>query len=898
MSTEEEKPRIGVFICKCGKNIAAKVGVENLAEYAKELENVEVSQVNTFTCSAVGQGAIEEAVKTHNLNRVVVASCSPTMHESTFQTVTEEAGLNKYQFQMANIREFASWVTKDPEQATNKAKRLVTGAVARVSHHEPLEETIVPVNPNTLIVGGGIAGISAALKIADAGHKVYLVEKSPSIGGRMAQLDKTFPTLDCAACILTPKMVDIGKHPNVELLTYSELVSVDGYVGNFKAKIKKKPRFIDMEKCTACADCSDVCPVLVPSEFDEGLAMRRAIYVPFPQSVPQKYTIDKRPERSPCRVGCPIDNNPHAYVRLISHQKYDVAMSKIREANPFPSICGRVCEHTCEDVCKRGEFDDPIAIMALKRFASDHFRKNEDPVETITPTRSEKVAIIGAGPAGLTCASKLLEKGYPVTVFDESDKPGGLMTRCLPNYRIPEEVAMYDVKRILDSGVNLKNNTKVGRDISLEDLRKEYQAVFIAIGMQNPAKLDLPGIDLEGVLYGLPFLKDVKEGKKPKELGNNVIVIGGGNVAIDCAKSALRLGAKEVNVVCLESRDLSCDDAMPAHEWEIEDTEEEGMKIHTYLGPERILGDDGKIKGMETKVCVSVYSEDGSFHPLYSGEKGPTIEADTVIIAIGQRTDLTGFESLETGIAGTLKADSITYETSQPGIFAGGDIVFGTPSVVNAIMEGTEASISIDRLLNNEDLKVGRIKDTSKVEVVDRDVEIKPRVKMPKAPVDERIKDFREIDLGYSEEQAMIEAERCISCAVCCECLECDIICEPKAIDHTQKEEILDVDVGAIVVATGFDGFDATRKPEYGYKKYPNVITSFEFERMSSASGPTEGELVRKDGKPIDSVAILHCVGSRDINTNEYCSRLCCMNALKDANIIREKLPDSTVYEF
>ncbi|MHA2358133.1 MAG: FAD-dependent oxidoreductase, partial [Candidatus Heimdallarchaeaceae archaeon] len=581
----EDDVRIGVFICKCGKNIALNVAVDEVQEYVNTLDNVSFSQINTFTCSAVGQGAISDAVKEHNLNRVIVASCSPTMHESTFQAVTEEAGLNKYQFQMANIREFASWVTKDPKEATDKAKRIITGAVGRVVHHEPLEEIIVPVNPNSMVIGGGIAGISAALKIADAGHKVYLVEKYPSIGGKMAQLDKTFPTLDCAACILTPKMVDTGKHPNIELLSYSEVIGVDGYVGNFQVKVKKKPRYVDMEKCTSCADCSDVCPVLVPDEFNEYLSDRRAIYVPFPQAVPQKYTIEKLPERSPCRVACPIDNNPHAYVRLLSQNNFERALSLIREANPFPSICGRVCEHSCEEACKRGEYDDPIAIMALKRFAIDNFRGKEEAPEVITPTKSEKVAIVGAGPAGLTCAQKLLEMGYPVTVYDESDKPGGLMTHCLPSYRIPEDVAMYDINRILDSGVKFVGKTKIGKDITLDQLKNDYQAIFLAIGMQNPARLDLPGSELKGVLYGLPFLKEVKAGKKINDFGKNVVVIGGGNVAIDCAKSALRLGAKSVQMVCLESRDLDCDDRMPAHDWEIEDTEEEGVIIYDYLGP-------------------------------------------------------------------------------------------------------------------------------------------------------------------------------------------------------------------------------------------------------------------------------------------------------------------------
>lgn len=287
------EPRIGVYICHCGTNIAGKVNVEEVAEFAGKLPYVVVSKAYKFMCSDPGQNLIVEDIKQHKLNRVVVAACSPTMHEPTFRRTCQEGGLNQYLFQMANIREHCSWVTEDEASATEKAKSIIAGAVYKATYLEPLEVKKVKINPNTLVVGGGITGIQATLEIADSGHKVYLVEKEPSIGGHMAQFDKTFPTLDCAACILTPKMVQVAQHQNIKLFTYSEVLEVSGFVGNFKVKILKKARYIDPDKCNGCGECALKCPIKVLSEFDEELGMRRAIYKPFAQGVPNLFTIDK-----------------------------------------------------------------------------------------------------------------------------------------------------------------------------------------------------------------------------------------------------------------------------------------------------------------------------------------------------------------------------------------------------------------------------------------------------------------------------------------------------------------------------------------------------------------------------------------------------------------------------
>ncbi len=290
---EEKEPRIGVYVCHCGINIAGVVDCKEVAEYASKLGNVVVSKDYKYMCSDPGQKLIQDDIKEHNLNRIVVAACSPRMHEPTFRKALEEAGLNPFLFEQSNIREHDSWVhMKQPKEATEKAKDLVRMAVARSKHLTPQEKPKVKVKDTALVIGGGVAGIQSALDLADMGFKVYLVEKTPTLGGKMAQLDKTFPTMDCSACILTPKMVDAARHPNIEVLAYSEVKEVDGYIGNFKVKIEKKARQVDENKCTGCGLCAEACPVEVPNEFDQGLGVRKAIYVPFPQAVPLIYTID------------------------------------------------------------------------------------------------------------------------------------------------------------------------------------------------------------------------------------------------------------------------------------------------------------------------------------------------------------------------------------------------------------------------------------------------------------------------------------------------------------------------------------------------------------------------------------------------------------------------------
>ena len=285
--------KIGVYVCHCGHNIASTVDVEEVALQARKFGNVNVSRDYVYMCSSKGQNLIKQDIMQLGINRVVVAACSPRLYEQTFQNVLRESGLNPYLLQIANVREQCAWVHEPGLQATEKANRLVHGAIRRVSHHSPVEEQSVPVFPATLVIGGGIAGIQAALEIANSQHVVYLVEREPSIGGHMAQFDKTFPTLDCSACILTPKMNEVSRNPYIRLMTYSEVMEVSGYVGNFAVKVKRKARYIDEDKCIGCGICQEKCPWSTASEFDAGMGMRKAVYTPFPQAIPNIPVIDR-----------------------------------------------------------------------------------------------------------------------------------------------------------------------------------------------------------------------------------------------------------------------------------------------------------------------------------------------------------------------------------------------------------------------------------------------------------------------------------------------------------------------------------------------------------------------------------------------------------------------------
>ncbi len=745
-----------------------------------------------------------------------------------------------------------------------------------------------------MVVGGGIAGIQASLDLAESGYYVYLVESSPAIGGVMAQLDKTFPTNDCSMCILSPKLVEAGRHLNIMPLTYAEVLEVKGEPGHFEVTVRKKPRFVDPSRCTGCGECPSVCPVNLKSQFDEGLINRKAIYRPYAQAFPNIFTIDKR-DRPPCVLTCPSGINVQGYVALIRSGKYEEALSLIWQNLPLPGVLGRICPHPCEKECNRKDLDEPIAICELKRFVAD--RVKSPPALKKEETREEKVAIVGSGPAGLTAAAYLSLKGYRVTIFEALPVAGGMLYTGIPSYRLPKEVLSEEIETIRSLGVEIKTNTRLGSDLTIDDLFKEgYRSVFLGVGAHLDQKLNIPGEDHPMVLPGVVFLSKANLDQKV-EIGRKVAVIGGGNVAVDAARSALRLGAEEVTILYRRTRE-----EMPAYEEDIEEAEEEGIRFQYLAAPVEICHRDGKITSIR---CIRM--ELGE--PDASGRRRPipiqgsefTLEVDTVIPAIGQRPDLSllkGME-IETTPQGTLKVDPVTFETSMKGVFAGGDAVSGPSIAIEAVAAGKEAAISIDRYLRGLDLREGRERPSFKkasLEEIYSGQPRAPRVRMAKIPLEERRRTFSEVKKGFTEEEARAEALRCLDCGLCSECLQCLAICKAGAIHHQMNEEILRFEVGSIILSPGFDEFEADRLLSYGYGRFDNVITSIQFERILSASGPFQGNLLRpSDRKAPKKVAWIQCAGSRDrsgAGGNEYCSSVCCMYAIKEAVIAKEHHPE------
>ena len=742
---------------------------------------------------------------------------------------------------------------------------------------------------SVLIVGGGIAGTQAALDLADFGLKVYLLERDYAIGGTMAKLDKTFPTNDCSMCILSPKLVEAGRHKNIELITNAEIVGFEGKPGDYRIKIKEKPRFVDLEKCKGCGDCAVVCTVDLPNHYEEGLSKRKAIFRLYDQAVPSAFAVTKL-GISPCRAACPIHVNAHGYVALIANRKFDEALKLVRERNPFPLITGRICTHPCEDACTRGRVDEPIAIDLLKRFVADREYKNlgEIPVPETPPDNGKKVAIVGAGPAGLLCAYDLRLKGYEVHVYDALDKPGGMLYVGIPAYRLPREILFEELSIVEKMGARFHFNTRIGTDIPFKKLVDDFDAVFVAVGAHRSKKLKVEGEDLPGVFGATEFLREINLGRKV-EIGQRVVVIGGGNAAMDAARTLKRLG-KDVIIAYRRT-----EKEMPANREEIEEAKEEGIEFMLLVTPKKILGKDRVEKIELIRMKLGEPDESGRRRPIPIEGSEFTIDVDAVVLAISQEPEIEGFEELEKNRWNTFEVDPETLQTNIDKVFAGGDCVTGPLTFIDAMFHGRKAAISIDRFLRGEDLhenrEIGSYK--SEIEVDTEGVPVRRRARPASLPLEKR-KGFEEVVKGFTEKQAVEEAQRCLNCAGCCECFECLKACEADAIIHDMTERIRELEVGAVILSPGFDEFEPEILSEYGYGRFPNVVTSIQFERIMCASGPTKGEIVRlSDGKHARKIAWIQCVGSRNNRINRgYCSSVCCMYAVKEAVIAKEHAED------
>ncbi len=649
-----------------------------------------------------------------------------------------------------------------------------------------------------------------------------------------------------------------------------------------------------MAKCTSCGDCVDVCPVTLPSEYDQGFADRKAIYKKYAQAIPGAFVVQKA-DTAPCRLACPAGLNVQGYVQMVKEGKYKEALQIIMEDLPLPGVLGRVCPHGCEDACRRCDVDEPVAIRDLKRLAADQFDPRQVPIECLPP-REEKVAIIGSGPAGLSAAYHLARRGIGATIYEALPEAGGMLRVGIPEHRLPRSVLDKDIEVITQLGVEIKTHTPIGGDNSVDDLLDGgYKAVYIAIGAHKGITLGIPGDTAAGVCQGVDFLREINLTGKTK-IGKKIAIIGGGNVAIDAARCAVRMGAEEVTIVYRRSRK-----EMPAWEEEIQASEDEGVKLAYLSAPQEVLVENGRVSGLRcVRMQLSDEDSSGRRRPVPIPGSEYDMEIDQLIPAIGQRPDLSGIENV-TGIEfskwGTTEVNAISYATGKKGVFAGGDVQTGPWVAIGAIAAGKEAAESITRYLDGKDLTDGREPiqcDAPVYRPIPKGVAAESRSRMPELPVAERAGNFKEVELGYDDAAGSKEAGRCLNCGYCCECYQCVEACAPEAVTlvtHAQKPEVEVLEVGSVILAPGFQPFDPSRFDNYNYINHPNVVTSIEFERLLSATGPTMGHLVRmSDKKEPKKIAWFQCVGSRDMNKcdNSYCSSVCCMYAIKEAVIAKE----------
>lgn len=746
---------------------------------------------------------------------------------------------------------------------------------------------------DVLVIGSGIGGMESSIKLADMGYQVLLVEKEASVGGRMILLSKVFPTLDCASCISGPKMSSTVNHPNITSKTFSEVESIRRNAdGRFVATIREKAKFVDWAACTGCDLCQKACTVAVPDQFNANLAARRAAYIAFPQAVPKKAVLE-REGTSPCIGACPAGIKAHGYVSLVRSGKHEEAFQLVLDATPLVGTLGRACYAPCESECTRAKLEGPVPIRLIKRFAADQHYENASggPAVEVAEPNGRKIAIIGSGPAGLTAAWQLARKGYAVTILEKRSQPGGYLRHAIPAYRLPHDVVDADIANLTALGVEIRCNAAVTDPQALKD--EGYDAVILATGTQVATRMDVPGEDASGSVNGLDFLAAVANGQAPDLTGKRVVVVGGGNVAMDAARVALRLGAAEAKVAYRRTRA-----EMPAHHVESEDAEAEGAVFELLVAPTEVVVGDGRVTGVRMqRMQLGVPDTSGRRSPEPIPGSEYLVECDVVISTIGMSPDPTPFAELADK-RGRVAVDPRTLQTAVPYLFAAGDVTAGATDITRAIGSGRRAAHMVDRWLNDQPLDGftaldDRLETISPDRVLARQTAFGHRhpvsgeVSLQKFP-----RDFSEIEAPLTSEQARAGSGSCLDCGVCSECQQCVQVCPAFAIRMDQRDKLTEVEVGAVVVATGHKLFAADLKPEYGFGTFPNVITGMQMDRLLAPTRPFNTVLRPGDGKVPERIGYISCTGSRDKTVgNPLCSKFCCMYSIKQNQLIMGALP-------